>query len=1081
MKRRYNYILSLFLALFVVTNSMAQQKPNPMTEKKAKRNTQTTDPTDLNPIIIDGRKNSNQNPHGILTMPERMNDDAKTPQIQVLRDNLTGLPIMIKGEVSDKTIGGKSTAELEAASFDYLENLKSTLHLKQPNKEFKITNVDTDRLQQTHIKLQQYYQGVEVYGGELILHTASNGNKINLLNGRYYPTPQLQSVTPALSADKAIGLTREKLKEITKVRALTPQEEQILNYKKPESRIIIFHKSNHIDSARLAYHVTIRPNFMERWEYFIDAQSGDILFKFDHTCTFFYDASGVTKEHEATCSSEFHHKASATNTPTVSTAAEDKLMDGPVTATANDLFGISRNINVYEVGGTYFFIDGSRPMFNLSQSNMPDNPVGAIWTIDGQNGSPQGGNFQVAHVTSTNNTWSNPTAVSAHYNGSESYEYFTTTHSRNSINGSGGTIISIINITDENGNQMDNAFWNGQAIFYGNGNTAFQPLAKSLDVAGHEMSHGVVTNTANLQYYGQSGALNESFADIFGVMIDRDDWLLGDDVANTTVFPTGALRSMSDPNNGGSSLNDPGYQPKHMNSIFTGSADNGGVHINSGIPNHAFYKYALVVGKDKAEDVYYRALTTYLTSTSQFVDARVAVMQSAEDLFGAGSTEVTEAGLAFDAVGITGSGGGGGGGGGNPGGGGGSIDPDNLYPVNGPEYILSYNTGFFNFHTLQVTDPQGGNVIALSNTPIGSKPSVTDNGSYTVYTGTNNQMYGLQLDGTSTESVLSSNTIWTNVIISKDGSKIAAVTNNTDTSIWVYDFPTQQWGRYYLYNPTFTQGVSSGDVLYADAMEWDYSGEYIIYDALNRINAVSGTPIEYWDVGVLRVWDDSLNTFGDGTITKLFSNLPQGVSIGNPSLAKNSAYIIAFDYIDEPNNDFKLIAADLITNQVGVIYTNSDLSFPNYSTYDDQIIFDAEDFFGDDIIGVIDVQADKITPTGSAVGLVNEARWGVWFAQGNRDSTVATKPILSTGNPDAPQVFPNPFSNKMTISYQNETGEDVTLTIFNIDGAALHTEIIGGQKGLNVHDLNLKRFETGIYIIHTTIGDKAFVNKVMKQ
>lgn len=87
-------------------------------------------------------------------------------------------------------------------------------------------------------------------------------------------------------------------------------------------------------------------------------------------------------------------------------------------------------------------------------------------------------------MTSSNNQWSNATAVSAHYNGGKAYEYFKNVHSRNSIDGKGGSIISIINVRDENGAKMDNAFWNGEAMFYGNGDQAFTSLAKALDVAG---------------------------------------------------------------------------------------------------------------------------------------------------------------------------------------------------------------------------------------------------------------------------------------------------------------------------------------------------------------------------------------------------------------------------------------------------------------------------------------------------------------------------------------------------------------------------------------------------------------------
>jgi Zn-dependent metalloprotease len=98
--------------------------------------------------------------------------------------------------------------------------------------------------------------------------------------------------------------------------------------------------------------------------------------------------------------------------------------------------------------------------------------------------------------------------VSAHYNAGQAFEYFRNTFNRNSINGSGGNVISIINVTDENDGNMDNAFWSQTAMYYGNGDVAFQQLARGLDAAGHEMSHGVIDNTANLEYLSQSGALN---------------------------------------------------------------------------------------------------------------------------------------------------------------------------------------------------------------------------------------------------------------------------------------------------------------------------------------------------------------------------------------------------------------------------------------------------------------------------------------------------------------------------------------------------------------------------------------------
>ncbi len=145
---------------------------------------------------------------------------------------------------------------------------------------------------------------------------------------------------------------------------------------------------------------------------------------------------------------------------------------------------------------------------------------------------------------------------------------------------------------------MDNAFWSGTFIAYGDGAEAFDPLAEGLDVAAHEMSHGVIQHTVNLEYRNQSGALNESMADVFGVMVDRGDWRLGEDVVRSRqFFASGALRDMADPHNGVSQGRN-GWQPAHMDEFrdLPLSADNGGVHLNSGIPNRACFLIAEAIG-----------------------------------------------------------------------------------------------------------------------------------------------------------------------------------------------------------------------------------------------------------------------------------------------------------------------------------------------------------------------------------------------------------------------------------------------------------------------------------------------------
>ncbi|MBK6822985.1 MAG: M4 family metallopeptidase [Saprospiraceae bacterium] len=283
---------------------------------------------------------------------------------------------------------------------------------------------------------------------------------------------------------------------------------------------------------------------------------------------------------------------------------EDKLAGplGSEPASGKDLFDITRNFNVWKEGSTYYLVDASRGMFIPNQSKMPADPVGGILTLDARNTSPSLSNFSVDLVRSSNNTWSDKLSISSQYNSMKAYEYFLNTFGRNSINGSGGTIVSIINVADDNGRSMDNAFWNGEAMFYGNGDAFFTKLAKSLDVGGHEMSHGVVQNTANLKYENESGALNESFADIFGAMIDRDDWKMGEDVVIKSFFPSGALRDLSNPHNGGTSRSQIYFQPNHVSEQYKGTEDNGGVHINSGIPNYAYYLFVQELKKIRTEE-----------------------------------------------------------------------------------------------------------------------------------------------------------------------------------------------------------------------------------------------------------------------------------------------------------------------------------------------------------------------------------------------------------------------------------------------------------------------------------------------
>lgn len=239
-------------------------------------------------------------------------------------------------------------------------------------------------------------------------------------------------------------------------------------------------------------------------------------------------------------------------------------------------------------------------------------------------------------------------------------DYFKKELSRNSIDNVGMDIILNVHF----GEEYNNAFWDGDEMTFGDGDgIIFVNFAKSIDVVAHELVHGVTQFTANLDYYSQSGALNEHFSDVFGSVIAQflsnqtahdADWLIGDEIMGPELYGE-ALRSMKAP---GTAYDNPimgtDPQPAHMKDYYSGLGDNQGVHINSGIPNKAFYLVAMDMGTDKAAQIWYHALQN-LWATAYFNDAVDVITESARILtknkkVPPGSTQAVRS--AFKAVGL---------------------------------------------------------------------------------------------------------------------------------------------------------------------------------------------------------------------------------------------------------------------------------------------------------------------------------------------------------------------------------------------------------------------------------------------
>ncbi|GIF23190.1 Zn-dependent metalloprotease [Actinoplanes tereljensis] len=222
------------------------------------------------------------------------------------------------------------------------------------------------------------------------------------------------------------------------------------------------------------------------------------------------------------------------------------------------------------------------------------------------------------------------------------YDYYSNVHSRDSYNGTGGDLNAVVRVRQKKDEKWVNAaFVPGDidTMIYGEDMVV-------LDVTAHELTHGVTFSTADLWYMYQSGALNESFSDIFGEAVENyvrksNDWLMGAEIPGI-----GAIRSMAFPEIFG--------DPDNYHKFKSGCGDWGGVHSNSGIQNKMFYLLSTKIGIEKAAKIAYRTLTTYLSPRARFTDSRVGFMESANKLYGKSSAEAKEAEAAWTAVGVDG-------------------------------------------------------------------------------------------------------------------------------------------------------------------------------------------------------------------------------------------------------------------------------------------------------------------------------------------------------------------------------------------------------------------------------------------
>lgn len=860
----------------------------------------------------------------------RLNDSL----FVIKRINSNTAPIFISSHASSSkkimsSSKNKKSFETTVAAKQFLLKISSLLGWKNTQPPFRIRNTTTDALGKTHIKLDQIQDGYKVYGVQVAIHLNEIGEG-NIFSGNYADATKTFKKNMAITKNTALKTVIKDIETQSTIIQFSNETANLINYHEPVIDTV-YYPSKITNEYLLAYKITIRANYIDHYEYLLDAVTGKIIKRINKACTLY----------------------------------------GPASTNAVDLNGQAVPVNSYSTNGKYYLWDVTKPMFRNTTN-------GVIRTWDGLGTNEN--NLSYSEITSADNTWLDQRAVSAHFNAGKVYDYFYNAHSRNSIDNNGKNLISFINIKDVDNTELDNAYYSYPFMLYGNGKKHFKPLAGSLDVAAHEITHAVTDFSAQLVYEFQSGALSESFSDIFGAMVDSSNWLIGEQIVKPAYFPSGALRSLADPHNGGGN----NWQPKHMNEyvFLSQDQDNGGVHANSGITNHAFYLLANAIGRKNAAKIFYRALTTYLTSYAQFIDLRLAAVQSVEDLFD--STQkiniINQVKLAFDQVGI--------------------VDVVTEYvesyiPINPGTEALIFN-GLSSNWGIYSNDLNNNNTKVIAQ-KANTKPTLTDDGQWMFFVGSDYRIYAANpgLNFTQTVTNVQTDPIWHSVAISKDGKRLAATTLSADTSIYVFDLSKtpNTYKKFIVHNPTNAHGVSATFPLYADIMEWDYNGEYLYYDALNTTGS-----FDFWDISKIKVWDNQLSTFTSApAVSKLVQlNVNSGENTGNPSLTKNSPYTIAFDYFKAYSGEYFIFGYDMLHNQLDTIIRNNTVGFPSYNKYDTKLAYQTDmTGYEDYAVNTVNLNADKISAASVGLKAIQNAKWPIYFANGVRAFYTPPTPLIT--------------------------------------------------------------------------------------
>lgn len=517
--------------------------------------------------------------------------------------------------LSSKRIDEKSEEyeKLKIIGLKYLDEElgKDTETDQESPTEFKVLYISRDELEITHVRVQQTFKGVPVLGGEAIVHINRDDSLIAVTDDIIPEVDEAKlDVEPRISIDEAVkkAFDAERCQDCSILRDSKPA----LAVYATKQDLQADDKDEITSDARLVYVIRLSQTGKgeERTEprlpvYYIDAQTGEIAFNYNN------------------------------------------IQTQSVTNSGSSLYSGTVNFTAFRFGAPYYLEN-----LNLRIGTFNGSTANRFQDADG---------FWNAAVQRA--------AVDAHWGAEKTLQYYGNVFGRNGVNGTGGPLTvpavdgstlllpSIVHY----GTNYNNAFWNGSSMTYGDGDGSyFSPLV-SLDVCGHELTHGVTQSESGLQYYGESGGLNEAASDIYGNMVERyakgasaNNWKVGEEIY-TPGTGGDALRYMDNPHNDGASID-------HYSEYYNGLD----VHYSSGIANKEFYLLSqggthhlggsmTGIGADRAAAIWYYALTNVMNSTTNFLGARNATVTAATILYGPTEVDAVKKSWCMVGVGVCGN------------------------------------------------------------------------------------------------------------------------------------------------------------------------------------------------------------------------------------------------------------------------------------------------------------------------------------------------------------------------------------------------------------------------------------------